>query len=420
MREKLEMSYAVQNIGVFFIVVGYFGFSPNPFFLGIVLGFGALVFRWMKWKQKPDVWQLRKSWKFFMLLLIIYVLSAIIPAFFSLNKVISLEAAISRFNWWRPCFFVMLLYNTKKGFWLSIWLSFVVGTLKICGSTFAELVSGQEFAFRRLAGEVGNPNILAAHLNLFVPWLVLGTFFFRKNFFLLFVGAVTSLTAIIVIMCTISRGAVIAAGTTMIMICCVFGIRGAFKKKYGIGLLAMCVLIGVFAPSQIQKRFEYKKNSTLLSEVQRKEIGRIRVWQSAINMFGDHPLTGVGLNNFGEPYRNSYLTQGSTESHLEHAHNLFLQQLAETGIIGCVGFCFVLFVQLGYLYKKMLISKNRPWLICGFAVFLVAFFHSMVDFFFANSFYCRILALQWGVCYCLGENVSVSQELYVTGATEKR
>lgn len=74
---------------------------------------------------------------------------------------------------------------------------------------------------------------------------------------------------------------------------------------------------------------------------------RLYIWDSALNMAKDHPLTGVGLGNFYEQYLNHYKNkQVRLEWAGEHAHNLYLHILAEMGILGFVALIGLLLVLL--------------------------------------------------------------------------
>ena len=59
---------------------------------------------------------------------------------------------------------------------------------------------------------------------------------------------------------------------------------------------------------------------------------RLAHWQAAINMATDHPWLGVGLGNYEVAYPAYRLINWKFP--LGHAHNYYLNVLAETGIIG--------------------------------------------------------------------------------------
>jgi O-antigen ligase len=74
-----------------------------------------------------------------------------------------------------------------------------------------------------------------------------------------------------------------------------------------------------------------------------KNVERVYIWKSSIDMIMDHPLTGVGFNNYTEAikgYRGNYSHTFSPGSDA-HAHNNILTQTAELGIIGLTAFLWI-------------------------------------------------------------------------------
>lgn len=65
-------------------------------------------------------------------------------------------------------------------------------------------------------------------------------------------------------------------------------------------------------------------------------IERLAHWQAAIGMAQDHPLFGVGLGNYAIRYADYHLI--NWEAPLGHAHNLYLNFLAETGVLGLAAY----------------------------------------------------------------------------------
>lgn len=65
-------------------------------------------------------------------------------------------------------------------------------------------------------------------------------------------------------------------------------------------------------------------------------VERLAHWQAAINMANDHPFLGVGLGNYEVVYADYRVP--SWPNALGHAHNDYLNTLAETGLIGLIGY----------------------------------------------------------------------------------
>ena len=60
---------------------------------------------------------------------------------------------------------------------------------------------------------------------------------------------------------------------------------------------------------------------------------RMAHWQSAWYMFLDHPWNGLGLGNYPAAYP-AYQLLSNFKDPLGHAHNLYLNILAESGVSG--------------------------------------------------------------------------------------
>jgi O-antigen ligase len=62
---------------------------------------------------------------------------------------------------------------------------------------------------------------------------------------------------------------------------------------------------------------------------------RLNLWRASLNMIGDHPLLGVGLDNFLYAYRGRYIFDAAwRDPNLSHPHNLFLDFGTRLGLLG--------------------------------------------------------------------------------------
>ena len=72
-------------------------------------------------------------------------------------------------------------------------------------------------------------------------------------------------------------------------------------------------------------------------------IDRLTIWRMALTVWGDHPILGVGLGNFRDhalARQIDLLVPLGYQSF--HAHNTYLEILADTGIVGLL--CYILFL----------------------------------------------------------------------------
>jgi putative inorganic carbon (HCO3(-)) transporter len=93
-----------------------------------------------------------------------------------------------------------------------------------------------------------------------------------------------------------------------------------------------------------------------------RQAGGIRVdlWLSSLAMLRDHPLFGVGLDNFTYLYQQVYVREGGiAEPNLSHPHNWLLHWWLETGLLGLVAFVWLV------VRFWQLVVMQRGWLVAG-------------------------------------------------------
>ena len=102
---------------------------------------------------------------------------------------------------------------------------------------------------------------------------------------------------------------------------------------------------------------------------------RILIWQTAVEMIKDRPLTGVGGGVFPLVY-NEYRLDSGTKA-FSFAHNLPLQILAEFGLLGFIPFAGM--VGLALVRGWRLAWRSGPLIISIYAGFIGMLVHDMVD-----------------------------------------
>ena len=127
------------------------------------------------------------------------------------------------------------------------------------------------------------------------------------------------------------------------------------SKKLAVGILAILVLLGGTIASSPQ--YVDRLSTTFDTKTNMSNLGRIWVWKSSLDMYLDHPINGVGLNNWGRYYRSGYQYSEETQN-LSHAHSNYMQLLAETGNIGFIAFLYFIGYSLVKSFKRWLREKN--------------------------------------------------------------
>lgn len=197
----------------------------------------------------------------------------------------------------------------------------------------------------RLTAVWGSPNNVGLYLGRLLPVALAFALLWRKARARWVYGALTVLfTATIVL--TYSRGAVLLGVPAS-----VFFILGALyfqahhlsrRARLGLGaaiVAGVIALLFLFSTERFQSLFQSGTGTAFF---------RVAVWTSAVNMIRDHPLLGVGLDNFLYEYPKYILPEAWREPNLSHPHNFLLDFWVRLGVFGVV----ILFGMLGAFYRR--------------------------------------------------------------------
>ena len=136
-------------------------------------------------------------------------------------------------------------------------------------------------------------------------------------------------------------------------------------------------------------------------------IERQAHWQAALNMLTDHPWTGVGFSNYQPVYEQYRLLNWPMP--LGHAHNIYLNVAAETGIVG-LGLYLVLWISVFALTfrairraqgfdRAVAVGLMGAWVYLGT--------HMLVDNLYVNNTHLMIGAL-FGVLSVIAARAPIS------------
>ncbi|MCE2490618.1 MAG: O-antigen ligase family protein [Anaerolineae bacterium] len=119
-------------------------------------------------------------------------------------------------------------------------------------------------------------------------------------------------------------------------------------------------------------------------------VERLAHWQAALNMATANPWTGVGLGNYEHAYPHYRLINWPQA--LGHAHNFWLNQLAETGIAGLAAWCgmWLIVVLLTLQARKHPDDQARLVVIGLLGAWTSLGVHSLFDNLFVNNLFLHI------------------------------
>lgn len=179
----------------------------------------------------------------------------------------------------------------------------------------------------RLASVYGSPNNVALFLGRCIPFViafVVGLGIDRKRRWIYGTMLVPMLIAFLL---TQSVGGIFLGLPAAIVVIVI--LRWG-KRSHWILLGFGTVLVVVFLLAMQSPRF-----GRVLDFSEGTNFYRLRAWQSAVNMIRDHPITGLGLDQFLYAFRGQYILPDAwQEPNLSHPHNILLDVWIRLGIIG--------------------------------------------------------------------------------------
>ena len=171
---------------------------------------------------------------------------------------------------------------------------------------------------------------------------------------------------------SMSRGSWMGFASSVLLFSCLLVMR---HKRYLKWALAVC--IGIFAVSALAMAYSSPLRERFVSMFSvERNMDRILIWQTAVEMIKDRPLTGVGGGVFPLVYK-QYVVEGEARSTMSFAHNLPLHILAEYGVLGFIPF----FGLIGYTVIQgwRLARRSGPLIMATYSGFIGMLVHELVD-----------------------------------------
>lgn len=398
MNKLKKITYRIQNISVFFITSAIFPFMSEK--LGDVafsVGLLALLIRCVKLHMEPDFLKLKSWWPLIGMLVYIVVLIGVSQFSSDVRK--SSHVAYNYFKYMKISFEILILMNGWQSFYRAFFSGLAIGTIGIC---FGKDNMIYQYFHNEMHYQYDmHRNMIADIFILMIPCTILYLFHYAKYRIEKILSIILLGLCCFTLYCTESRGAVLSLlilGLVFSLWYCIH--QGISKYKILIGsiIILITLIIGfAFIPqnnhlTNLQDAVKFE--STPLESY--SERHRIYLYEGTWNMIKEHPVFGVGLDNFNKEYVAHYMVKNAVEKDLPHAHNFILAILSTTGIIGLIGFFFMEWQFVRFFFKR----RYNINAIIGMFCLLVILLHDLVDYSLSVYLVCKLYWLILVFCCC--------------------
>lgn len=294
----------------------------------------------------------------------------------------SFEKLFSVFYIWACCFLLFVL-------------RFVLLTAQSHGFSMTSVVLNKVDYLTPL----GRTNYLASMALFLWPLAFFGTFMASRGFQRI-LGIIAMCASVGTLLLLFSRGALIAFGVTLPMMLGVYFYLIVRRPRHLPALIIFSIAAMLLVGSIVVVAWPWLKPigeaawrllvspSTWIEY--RTAQARFQLWQNAVEAFIQSPLLGQGLYNVTDvnPVTGSML----------FVHNLPLQLLSETGVVGFFLYTLALFIAAVCLLKKIAKYQGNPTRAALCIGVLVAFFISVIHGMVEANFLTRDFDLLfWGI-----------------------
>lgn len=263
-------------------------------------------------------------------------------------------------------FFIMLTGLSGRFSWIrylsfSTAISFLVALFPI-GQLFFPDVFFDKIT-NRLGGTIGNPIFLSAYLifHLFIGGWLSAQYYAGKSRWW-WVWGVISFFNLIVIALTQTRSAFVALFVAALVLS--IGLAPRLSRRGLQGIICFwCALIifgGIFLATRQSTVWQSVPFISRLATEGFTATPRLIVWKASYSAFTERPALGWGWENFYAAFNQHYdprlLRYGFSETFFDKPHNIFIQFLVETGVVGLFAYLIVFGLALWQ-------ARRRVWLV---------------------------------------------------------
>ncbi|MBI4114604.1 MAG: O-antigen ligase family protein [Candidatus Niyogibacteria bacterium] len=253
----------------------------------------------------------------------------------------------------------------------------------------------------RIIATLGNPLYVAAYLTFHIFLLAYLFFQTRSKALRVFYVALI-LLELSAFFLTGSRGAFVGIlGGFGLMIFLSFFLVKEKKRKAIIALIMLAMILALIGLT-FMKDVPFIRNNDVLARFSRisstdtTASSRFIIWEMAVKSFLQRPILGWGLNNFIIPFAFNYDPRiFGNEPWFDRTHNMPLEWLVSTGIVGFGSYLFLIIAMFWALLRaaKRKVIENKD---------AVIFFGMIIAYLFQMLFVFDVLATHLMLVVILG------------------
>jgi O-antigen ligase len=278
--------------------------------------------------------------------------------------------------------------------------AFILGAVTVGTIGLWQYFTGQnlitsEGGLMRLRSVYGSPNNVALYLGRIIPILVSMTIMGSGRRRISYTLALVPVGLAMIL--SFSKGAFFLGLPAALLLVLILWRRSVGGRLWpwliGAGTLGLFAILIAFQIPQLAGRLNPQGATGFF---------RMNLWQSTINMIRDHPVIGVGLDNFLYEYRGRYILEAAwQEPNLSHPHNLFLDFTSRLGILGLASgiWLFISYVRINLKLLNLVEKSWYPVTVGTFGSLIYILAHGLVDhsYFLVDLAYAFVILLALNV-----------------------
>ncbi|MBV8580999.1 MAG: O-antigen ligase family protein [Candidatus Eremiobacteraeota bacterium] len=264
------------------------------------------------------------------------------------------------------------------------WRMLEAAVVLVCCSALAEYVIGAHSGIfvhgqsvPRIAGALEGPNQLAGYLDVALPVLVARALVHRDRF----LGFVIALAAITDLL-TFSRSGIVGVALGVVAVLVVLRPFSNAAWRFA-GAVALVVVLGVFVAVRAGVPAGYFSLDQAPQAADHL-ANRSQLWHAAVALWRTSPFVGVGAGNYELDLNEVGLRDVRT-----HANSIYLQSLAEEGVVGLVATIALFVVTIVTLARS---GVRRPLVVGALGATVALASHQVFDDLF---FFPKVASAYW-------------------------